>query len=59
MGSGNNIFKDYYEFLLKEKKYPEHNARHALARRIAVIALGVLKSGKRFNPNRRLLEIKK
>jgi transposase len=36
--------RKYYEQLLKEKNYPEHQARHALARRIATLALGVMKS---------------
>jgi transposase len=37
--------RDYYEGLL-EKGYPEYQARHALARRIAALALGVMKTGK-------------
>lgn len=41
-------FKGYYDFLIREKGYSEHKARHAVARRIAVITYGVLKSGKRF-----------
>jgi len=36
--------RDYYETLMKEKNYPEHQARHALARRIATLTLGVMKS---------------
>jgi transposase len=36
----------YYLDLIANKKYPEHQARHALARRIATLALGVMKSGK-------------
>jgi transposase len=44
-----NSFKSYYDYLIKEKSYPEHDARHAVARRIAVIALGVMKSGTAFN----------
>lgn len=36
--------RKYYEHLIKEKNYPEHQARHALARRIATLALGVMKS---------------
>ena len=39
--------KAYYLMLL-EKGYPEYQARHALSRRVAVIALGVLKSKKPF-----------
>ena len=36
--------KDYYEKLIKEQNYPEHQARHALARRIATLVIGVMKS---------------
>jgi transposase len=37
--------RSYYEELIK-KGYPEYQARHALARRIAALALGVMKTGK-------------
>lgn len=37
--------RKYYEELLS-KGYPEHQARHALARRIAALALGVMKTGR-------------
>lgn len=37
-------FKRYYQYLIEEKNYPPHQARHAVARRIAVLALGVLRS---------------
>jgi transposase len=50
--SAQNSFKDYYEFLIREKQYAEHDARHALARRIAVVAWGVMKNGKPFDPAR-------
>lgn len=43
------VLKKYYEHLMKEKNFPEHQARHALARRIAALSLGVMKSGKGFN----------
>jgi transposase len=46
---GNNIFKDYYEFLMTEKNYPDYTARHMVARRIATLSLGVLRSEKPFN----------
>lgn len=49
--------KKYYEYLMKERNYPEHQARHALARRIATLTLGVMKSGKAFTESD--LEIKK
>lgn len=41
----------FYESFLNEKKLPEHTAQHAIARRIAVLAYGVLKSGKKFDYN--------
>ena len=44
--------RDYYLFLVNDKKYSEHNARHAVARRIAVLALGILKSGEKYNPKK-------
>jgi transposase len=46
----NTSFKRYYEHLLEEKKYPAHNARNAIARRVAILTWGVLKSGKPFQP---------
>ena len=46
-------FKDYYDGLLRDKGYSTHNARHALARRIAVLAFGTWKSGKKFVPHGR------
>jgi transposase len=39
---------EYYQYLTHEKKYSDHNVRNALARRIATLAYGVLKTGKRF-----------
>lgn len=50
---GNNPINDYYDFLIKEKKYPEYNARHKACRRLAVISFGVFKSGKDYKPFRR------
>ncbi len=47
---GENNFNKYYDFLLTEKHYSEHNARHAVARKIATIAWAVMKSGKPFDP---------
>lgn len=47
-----NPFTIFYNYLIKEKNYPAHNARHAVARRIAVLALGILKSGKKFDKER-------
>ncbi len=47
---GNNPVNDYYEYLIREKGYAEHNARNAAARRLAILSLGVFKSGKRYKP---------
>jgi len=44
-----HILKSYYNYLIYEKRYPNNNARRALSRRIASIALGIMKTGKRFN----------
>jgi hypothetical protein len=44
--------KAYYLYLITEKRYAEHIARHAVARRLAVVVYGVLKSGRRFDPKR-------
>jgi hypothetical protein len=46
----NNPINDYYEYLIKEKGYAEYNARHAACRRLAILSLGVFKSGKKYNP---------
>jgi hypothetical protein len=43
-----NCFRDYYQDLITKKNYPNHNARHAVARRIAVVALGVFRNNKPF-----------
>lgn len=43
-----NHFKDFYQTLITEKHYPEFNARHALARRIAIITYGVMKNNKPY-----------
>jgi transposase len=47
---GNNPINDYYEYLLQEKGYSEYNARHKACRRLAVLSLGVFKSGKKYKP---------
>lgn len=51
--AGNNPIADYYRYLIKEKKYPEHNARNKVARRLAILSLGVFKSKKKYQPYRR------
>ena len=51
--AGNNPIHDYYEHLIQEKGYPEHNARQQACRRLATLSLGVFKSGKKYQPFRR------
>jgi transposase len=46
--SGNPL-RRFYEELIEKKSYPEHQARHALARRIATLSLGVMKRGEELN----------
>lgn len=46
-----NYFNKYYNWKLS-KGLPAHDARNATARKIAVIALGVMKSKKKFNENK-------
>jgi transposase len=48
--NGSNEIRGYYDYLMREKNVPEHNAQHAVARRIAQISLGVLRSGKVYRP---------
>jgi len=50
---GNNPINDYYEHLIQEKGYAEHNARHKACRRLAILSLGVFKSGRKYQPYRR------
>ncbi len=50
---GNNPINDYYEHLIQEKRYSDHNARNKACRRLAILSLGVFKSGKKYQPYRR------
>ena len=50
---GNNEINDYYEYLIREKHYPEHIARNAACRRLAILSLGVFKSKKKYQPKKR------
>jgi hypothetical protein len=43
-----NPFRSYYHDLIDKRGYAEHNARHAVARRIAVVTYGVMKSQTKF-----------
>lgn len=48
IGLEGNPLKSYYEHLMKEKNYPEYQARHAVARRIAILSYGILKRGEAY-----------
>jgi len=48
----NNPINDYYEYLIREKSYSEKVARNAACRKLAILSLGVFKSGKRYKPKR-------
>jgi transposase len=50
---GNNPINDYYEYLIQEKNYQEYKARHKACRRLAILSLGVFKSGRKYQPYRR------
>lgn len=47
---GNNQFAHQYKYLLEEKKYSERDARNAIARQIATITYGIMKSNKKYDP---------
>jgi len=51
--AGTNPINDYYDYLIQEKGYPEHNARQKACRRLAILSLGVFKSGRKYQPFRR------
>lgn len=44
-----NEFRNYYQWLMKHKNYSERNARHAVARKIAITVFGVMKCKKHYN----------
>ena len=50
VASTENPLRQYYEYLLNEKKLPVYNAKNALARYIAKISLGIIKSGEKYKP---------
>jgi len=45
---GKNPMNSYYKYLIEKKRYPEYQARHTVARRIAVLSYGIFKEGKRY-----------
>lgn len=50
---GNNPINDYYTYLIREKNYPDYNARNKACRRLAILSLGIFRSGKGYKPYRR------
>lgn len=48
---GKNTIREYYESLLADG-VAEHNARHAVARHIAAVTFGILKTGTQYEPYR-------
>lgn len=51
-GNAENPMRQFYDYLRTEKRYPDHHARRAVARKIATLAYGVMKSGKKYDPKR-------
>ena len=47
---GNNPIREYYEYLINEKKISEENAKQSVARCIAKITYGIMKSGEKYKP---------
>jgi hypothetical protein len=47
---GDNVFADYYGYLIEKKRFVAYNARNAVARLIAKVSLAVMKTGQRFKP---------
>ncbi|MCF8356886.1 MAG: transposase [Melioribacteraceae bacterium] len=45
-----NPVRDYYDYLVTEKKLMEKNAVNTIARDIAKVSLGIIKSGKKYQP---------
>ena len=46
-----NEFEKYYRYLIEIRRYPDHQARHAVARKIATAVYGVMKNKKKYNPD--------
>jgi len=55
--SGESALKNYYNDLIDNKKLDARKARNALARKIAAICLGIMKSGDNFNES--MISLKK
>ena len=55
----NNPLKVLYEYYIKENNKSPQMAKHNVSRRLAVLVYGVLKNGKRYDPNRKEKESRK
>ena len=49
----NNSLKALYEYYMKENNKSSQMAKHNVSRRLAILVYGILKSGKRYDPNRK------
>jgi len=49
---GKSSMGQYYRDLMKEKHYPKYQARHAVARRIAVLSYGIFKGGEKYRDHK-------
>lgn len=45
---GDNVLHDCYDYLIREKGYEEHKARHKVCRKLAILSFGVFKSGRKY-----------
>lgn len=50
--TGKNPFKETYEYFMREKNYPAYNARHAVCRLIARVALATMRTERDFDPEK-------
>ena len=50
----NNPIRSRYEYYINQKRYSEHNARQAICRWIATLALAVMREKKKYSPTRSL-----
>lgn len=53
----NNPIKEYYNYLISEKKLTDQKARNMVARYIAKISLAIIKNGDKYKPYKKSKEI--
>ena len=49
---GSGVFAQYYDHLINVKRYSDHKARQAVARKIAIAVFGTMYSNMKFNPEK-------